>query len=85
MAEILATRNKEEILRIKMEYEHLYDKNLEEDIDNKTSGHLKRIFRSLLSVRFCPKTVICAMICANCCSGSLTSYQIALQSRYQNF
>jgi hypothetical protein len=50
VAEILATRNKEQLMRIKMEYEQLYDKSLEEDLGSRTSGHLKRIFRSLLSV-----------------------------------
>jgi len=49
ISEILATRKLENLVTVKLAYERIFDVSLEDDIKNKISGHLERIYRSLLS------------------------------------
>jgi hypothetical protein len=53
ISEILATRDVEQIVSMKIAYERIFDTGLEDDIADKTSGHLERIYRSLLCVSGC--------------------------------
>jgi hypothetical protein len=40
----------EELVCVKLAYDRMFHKKLEDDIKHKTTGHLQRIYRSLLMV-----------------------------------
>ncbi|EGD73938.1 annexin A7 [Salpingoeca rosetta] len=48
IAEVLAMRSNDQIAAIREAYHRVYDRDLEKDVMSETSGHLKRIFVSLL-------------------------------------
>ncbi|XP_036904634.1 annexin A13 [Sturnira hondurensis] len=48
LIEILCTRTNQEIIAIKEAYERLFDRSLESDVKDNTSGNLKKILVSLL-------------------------------------
>ncbi|CAH1255320.1 ANXA7 [Branchiostoma lanceolatum] len=52
LIEIMCTKNNEEIEELKAAYSELYDGNsLEDDIENETSGHFKRLLVSLCNAQ----------------------------------
>ena len=51
ISEILASRSNGQLQKIKAKYSELFSRDLEKDIKSETSGHLERIYVSLLAVR----------------------------------